>query len=62
MPPENEELRDLKTHVMGGTNMHETRTTDHVVQIQPQLDPTMGPHDMREDRYDLQTADTNKES
>lgn len=44
---ENKELRDLKTHQMGATGQHETRTTDRPVQIDPPVSPNPGPVDMR---------------
>jgi hypothetical protein len=67
MTPEvNKELRDLTTHVTAATDLHETRTTDRVVQIDPPLDPTHGPNDMRDKerysvKYDTDT-NTNEES
>jgi hypothetical protein len=61
---ENEELRDLMTHVAAATTLHETRTTDHVVQINPPLDPTHGRNDMRDkDKYSIKyNPEENEES
>ncbi|MFE5320957.1 hypothetical protein ACFQ88_19825 [Paenibacillus sp. NPDC056579] len=51
---ENKELRDLKTHQMGAVGMHETRTTDKPVQINPPVSPNPGPVDMRDGDEDVQ--------
>lgn len=40
-------MRDLKTHQMGATNMHETRYTESPQQIDPPVVPNPGQVDMR---------------
>lgn len=50
---ENAELADLGTHAAGATNLHKTRTTDELVQIEPPLRTNPGPLDNRDGRFDF---------
>ncbi|MDF2963863.1 MAG: hypothetical protein K0S39_5598 [Paenibacillus sp.] len=56
----NKELRDLKTQMAGATSLHETRTTDHIVQINPPVSPP-GAVDMRKEQNQLQVNPDAKE-
>ncbi|NEN80777.1 hypothetical protein [Paenibacillus elgii] len=50
----NAELEDLGTHAAGATDLHQTRTTDQAVQIDPPVAGSPGPIDRREERFDVQ--------
>ncbi|MDO3679908.1 hypothetical protein [Paenibacillus ehimensis] len=49
----NAELEDLATHAAGATDLHQTRTTDQAVQIDPPVAGSPGPIDRREERFDV---------
>ncbi len=51
-PETNEELRDLRTHMAGATDLHKTRITDEPVQIDPPVVPNPGPYDTRTGNFD----------
>ena len=48
---ENEELRDLGTHMAGATDLHITRHTEEPVQIDPPVVPNPGPYDTRSGKF-----------
>jgi hypothetical protein len=49
---ENKELEVLKTEAAGAVNLHETRTTDKPVQIDPPVNGGHpGPYDVRGGRF-----------
>ncbi|KPV58472.1 hypothetical protein QJ48_16340 [Paenibacillus sp. A3] len=49
----NAELEDLGTHAAGATDLHQTRTADQAVQIDPPVAGSPGPIDRREERFDV---------
>lgn len=48
---ENEELKDIETHMAGATDLHLTRHTDQTVQIDPPVVKNPGRYDTRTGKY-----------
>ena len=51
----NEELQELGTEMAGAVNLHNTRTTDKPVQINPPKVPNPGPYDTRSGKFDTKS-------
>lgn len=48
----NSELADLGTHAAGAMNLHQTRTTDAPVEIDPPVSPNPGPINNKDRKFD----------